>query len=206
LKLCDDSAIPDPALVELERSSWEFITVSTIFGSNDFDFSADIVRIERVQNVELYKHYDSKRKDIARRNGGNANEILLKHGTSVTSPEMVWNSGPPRNNRYGFDFRYSSDHNYYGRGSYFTSDTSYAHRYSYKCPNTDNERQIFLALVAQGRVEQKSAVDSSIRVPKEGCQSVRGPVLESIQGLVVYEHNQSYPAYLVTYRMRQRFR
>jgi len=199
-KLDDNSDTPAPSLVELERNSLEFVMASSIFGSNDFD--ADIVRIERVQNAELYRLYDSRRKYIAGQNDGNANEALLMHGTSNTSPETIWNSGPPRNNRYGFDFRFSHDSNFYGRGSYFTGDTSYAHRYSYERPNSNNERQIFLALVAQGSVEQKDAADSSIIVPKDGCQSVRGPILGSIQGLIVYEHHQSYPAYLVTYRMR----
>jgi len=175
---------------------------STIFGSNDFDSKADIVRIERVQNVELYRHYDSKRKEVASKNGGKANETLLKHGTRYTSPEVIWNSG--RNNVYGFDFRYCNDYTLYGKGSYFTDDTNYAHDFSYDCRNSYSERQIFLALVAQGSVEQKDAADSSIIVPKDGCQSVRGPILGSIQGLIVYEHHQSYPAYLVTYRMRNR--
>ena len=195
-ELTDDDCFPDPSLKELEPISSEYIEAAKCFGNDNF--KADIVRIERVQNVELYRLYDTKRKEVARKNGGNANEILLKHGTRTTSPETVWNSGS-RTNTYGFDFRWSSGNNYYGRGSYFTDDTGYANRYSYQCGNSD-ERQIFLAYVAQGCIEQKDTKDKSIKTPSAGYQSVRGPIDGSIQGLVVYELHQSYPAYLVTYK------
>jgi hypothetical protein len=170
------------------------------------DFPGEIVRVERVQNPELYRLYHKKRKEVANHNNGDANAALLKHGTRQTDPKFVWDSGS-HTNTYGFDFRYSSENNFYGRGSYFTDNAAYTHPYSYTQPSSPGdpeERQVFLALVAQGLSEQKETKDqrTGIKTPGPGFQSIRGPIKGALQGVVVYELNQCYPAYLITYRKK----
>jgi hypothetical protein len=194
----DDSS--PPTLEALDEGCDEYETAAACFLEKGFQ--AEIISIERVQNPPLYRLYHQKRKEIASRNGGDANEMLLKHGTRRTDPKIVWESGP-RTNTYGFDFRYSSDNNFYGRGSYFTDDASYSDGYAYVHP--DGYKQLFLAYVAAGSAEQKQASDQRsgrIMNPSPGFQSIRGPILGSLQGIVVYELNQSYPAYLVSYRKK----
>lgn len=41
--------------------------------------------------------------------------------------------------------------------------------------------------------------DPTLRTPGPGFNSVQGPITDRHQGIIVYEHDQSYPAYLVTY-------
>jgi hypothetical protein len=71
--------------------------------------------------------------------------ILLQCGISLT---------------YGFDFRYSTESNFYGRGSYFTDNTSYVKNYAFRLPT--GERQIFIARVAAGKHEETRDIDKTI--------------------------------------------
>ena len=175
----------------------EYITASNCFLSKGF--RATIHKIERIQNLELYDKYYQKRSEISRLNGGNPNELLLKHGTKSTSPEIIWKSSPSKTNTYAFDFRYSSDNNYFGRGAYFTDDAGYVDGgYAYTNPST-GLKQMFLAFVAAGKHDEKTSIDRNIKTPSAGCNSVRGPITSSHTGIIVYELSQSYPAYLVTY-------
>ena len=167
-------------------------------------FRATIRRIERIQNAELYEKYYKRRCEVARLNGGDANELLLKHGTKSTPPATIWQSSPSKSNTYAFDFRYSSDRNYFGRGAYFTDDATYVDGspglskcYSHVLENGD--KQMFLALVAAGCSEVLTTQKPDIRTPSCGYQSVKGPITSAHDAIVVYELSQSYPMYLVTY-------
>jgi O-acetyl-ADP-ribose deacetylase (regulator of RNase III) len=190
-----------PVLVELNPTDAEYVTAAGAFLT---DFTAAIVRIERVENPALFKYFFLKLREIADRNGGDANVQLLKHGTRATDPEQVWSSGTTTNT-YGFDHRFSYMSGYgqmYGKGNYFAEDTAYSHGYRYKLPG--GEGQMFLASVAMGRVEQKAAPYcaeySKIMNPGAGFQSVRGIINGSQYGIITYELHQTYPAYLITYR------
>ena len=195
----DEADTPPPNLQMLDQGSDEYIQAANCFLEKGF--SAQIVSIQRVQNAPLYRLYHQKKNEIAKRNGDDANEVLLKHGTRGHDPEGVWGSGP-HTNTYGFDLRHSSDGNYYGRGAYFTDDASYTNSYAFTHQNGD--KQVFLAYVARGKVEQKQTWDNVTRLikhPSPGYQSICGPITGSHHGLIVYELNQSYPAYLVSYRV-----
>jgi hypothetical protein len=199
-----DDRETEVSLAELYPSQPEYAMAANCLLEKDFP--GEIVRVERVQNPELYRLYHKKRKEVANQNNGDANEALLKHGTRLTDPKIVWDSGS-HTNTYGFDFRHSSDNNFYGRGSYFTDDAAYTHNYSYHPPSStgdSKERQVFLALVAQGLSEQKETKDqrTGIKIASPGFQSIRGPISGPLQGVVVYELNQCYPAYLITYRTK----
>jgi len=187
----------DPCLVVLDSNSEEFKTSAVKFSTG---YESKIIRIERVQNCELYREYCKVRKTVARRNevSGGANEMLfLKHGTRQTLPSTIWNSGH-KTNSYGFDFKYSKD-GFFGRGAYFAEDTAYSHLYRFHIPGDKKHCQMFLAHVIAGKIEQKREKDSSIVIPTPPYNSVRGPLNATHQGIIVYELNQSYPAYLVTY-------
>ena len=170
-------------------------------------FEANIITVERVKNVELFRLYHKKREEVAQRNKGDANEMLLKHGTRTTEPKRIWDSGPTRTNSYGFDFRYSSDKNFFGSGAYFTDDGAYAHKYAYRgnVPGASGISQMFLAYVAAGAFEQKQQKDirqGNLCHPGKDFQSIKGPIEGVTEGIVVYELNQSYPAFLITYKSR----
>jgi O-acetyl-ADP-ribose deacetylase (regulator of RNase III) len=189
----EDEDLPKPTLVTLDSSDPEYQAAKDIFFQGK-PITATITKIERVQNVDLYRNYTKTKQEIARRNRGDANEIILKHGTKGTDPINIWNS------TYGFDFRHAKESSFYGRGSYFTDDVSYAKRYAFKVQEP-NIKQIFLARVAAGKHEERSERDESIKTPIQGCDSVRGPITPtgSVYAVVVYTLRQSYPEYLVTF-------
>lgn len=160
-------------------------------------FPAEVNRIERVQNVELYQLYWEKKREISKTRQGGANELLLKHGTKTTDPAAIWKSGSSTNS-FGFDFRFSPK-GYFGRGAYFAESASYSHGFTHKLGG--GLCQMFLAHVAAGHIEQRDQKDESIVHPAAGSDSVRGPITSSEQGLIVYQLHQSYPSYLVTYKL-----
>jgi len=126
------------SLVELDPIEPDYQEASDCFLQG---FNAIILRIERVQNPDLYREYFKARQRLAEKYQGNANELLLKHGTLHTDPSLIWNSGD-HTNTYGFDPRFAADKGKFGKGAYFAEDTSYSHRYAYSVPNT-NDKQIF---------------------------------------------------------------
>jgi hypothetical protein len=186
----------DPTVVELNRGEDEYEIAKACFLQKGF--SATIIQIERIQNAELYEKYYKKKCEVARLNGGEANELLMKHGTKTTPPATIWQSSPSKSNTFAFDFRYSSDRNLFGRGAYFTDDAGYVNGgYAHVLPNGD--KQMFLALVAAGLSEELTTTKPDIRTPSSGFQSVRGPITSAHHAIIVYELSQSYPMYLVTY-------
>lgn len=57
---------------------------------------------------------------------GNANELLLFHGTRAADPQLIYSS-----EEEGFDFRLSADNGSYGKGTYFHEMASYSHKFRY---------------------------------------------------------------------------
>eukprot|EP00697_Spironema_sp_BW2_P005086 gnl/Spiro4/16863_TR9077_c0_g2_i1.p1 gnl/Spiro4/16863_TR9077_c0_g2~~gnl/Spiro4/16863_TR9077_c0_g2_i1.p1 ORF type:complete len:230 (+),score=31.67 gnl/Spiro4/16863_TR9077_c0_g2_i1:50-691(+) len=169
----------------------EYDMVAARFGQDGF--TSTITRIERVQNCNQWEEYVKRRNTVRGLNGGDANEALMIHGTSKTDPREIY-ANPLR----GFSSNYSRDSCMYGRGVYFAYATSYSdNSYAHVLPS--GERQLFVAKVTRGLVEQRSQSDTSIKVPAGNHNSVEGPV-GSTRAIILYDVNQAYPAYLVTYR------
>lgn len=72
--------------------------------------SARLARVWRVMNRLQWKNYRDCRHDIKRRNEGDANEMLLFHGTGRTRASAVLDD--PN----GLDPRHSQGGGFYGRG------------------------------------------------------------------------------------------
>jgi len=186
----------DIKLVQLPVDDEEYRTASSCFLQG---FRCNIIKIERVQNPCLYREYMKAKQKLADKRGGNPNELLLKHGTRSTPPEKIWNTGD-HTNTYGFDPRYSAE-GYFGKGAYFAEDTSYSDGYASSITLPEGPaKQMFLAKVAAGLFDQKPVLDRTLLHPSPGFDSVRGPITNSNQGIIIYELHRSYPAYLVTYR------
>jgi hypothetical protein len=78
---------------------------------------ASVVKcIHRIENIELWRCYCSKRDGIERLRG-DANEKWYWHGTRGHSPEIIA--------REGFDFRVANPGSY-GRGAYFAHSVNYS--------------------------------------------------------------------------------
>lgn len=91
---------------------------------------ASVVKcIHRIENIELWRCYCSKRDGIERLRG-NANEKWYWHGTRGCSPEVIA--------KEGFDFRVANPGSY-GRGAYFAHSINYSSNgYQYYISNTNS--------------------------------------------------------------------
>jgi hypothetical protein len=180
----DDDDDAGPLLVEGTAKELEFCRKAFSAGGA----STPLKRVQRVQNPLLWIKYAHASALVAK--NGPLNEQWLFHGTRQTDPLKVAASG--------IDFRYS-EAGYFGRGSYFAERCSYSTNYEFR--NTMGEKQMFLARVAAGKVDERGmARDGTIRMPSDGFDSIRGNVREpSDFAYVVYDIAQSYPAYLLTY-------
>ena len=92
----------------------------------------------------------------------------------------------------------------FGRAAYTAEDAAYYHHYSHQVLGR-NEAQMFLCRVAAGSVSEEGMDwDSSIVKPPDGYDSIRGVVDLSgaavYHAVMMYETNQLYAAYLITYR------
>uniref|UniRef100_A0A1X7UL11 Poly [ADP-ribose] polymerase n=1 Tax=Amphimedon queenslandica TaxID=400682 RepID=A0A1X7UL11_AMPQE len=159
---------------------------------------AKIIKVQRIQNKYLYHKYALCKRRMHEKNGGEVNEKWLFHGSSEVSPEVIYES------EHGFDFRYSGDSSLWGKGAYFAVNASYSGvSYAFRTP--ERYRQIFIAFVLTGnsiRMER----DSTLFAPpkkKDGSlyDSVNG-VTGSSRVYIVYDHDKSYPAYLITFQFQ----
>lgn len=72
--------------------------------------------IHRIENIELWRAYCSKRDGVERLRG-DANEKWYWHGTKTLSPEVIA--------KEGFDFRVANPGSF-GRGAYFAHSVNYS--------------------------------------------------------------------------------
>ena len=195
-------------LQEVKRRSdeWNFLE-GCIQKQN---FNASIVCIERIQNLWLWKMYDSSRRRMSEKNRGDVNEFMLFHGSRYTPPKKIYDS------EQGFDHRLAS-HGRWGEGVYFAVKASYSNSYAHITP--EGHRQMFLAQVLTGVTcrcppnnKMKAPPKKSEMTPAGAPGSCEAFVFEderydSVSGItgggyeifVVYEHGKAYPVYLITY-------
>ena len=206
---------------DLSQSQCEFIPVPV--GSQEYQrvedefrgrtngprnmFHNGIVKVERVQNPEVWNAYYNHCKhlvstlpvDNSKSLFENVNEHWMKHGTSRTDPKEVAGS------ESGVDHRYS-EQGFFGRGAYTAEDAEYTDSgYSYKCG--DGNKQMLLVRVAAGNISEQGNTTPDTRAfikPPRGYHSVRGVVkdIPQMKALVVYDWMKIYPAYLITYKSK----
>jgi hypothetical protein len=194
----EDATGPTVRLFKVDPTSLEFCDVHNCLYNMQFPSLWTIVRLERVQNTPLYERYVEKRRQIGREcraidqpgHHGCNEHRWLAHGTRGVDPMLIA--------QHGFDHRYS-EKGLFGRAAYFAYDPVYSHTYRHETGIT-GEAQMFLASVVGGNVEMRPAVDKEIKHPKPGCHSVDGPLTDRFRGLMVYDLDQAYPCYLVTYK------
>jgi len=186
-----------------------------------------IVGLERIENVKLWRNYVHRREMIAHEsqrhlsispaiatadpflsNGYNLrqelNEVFLFHGTKVDVVPVIINQG--------FEERVASLNGLFGAGCYFAENSSKSDEYV----ALDNLKQgyIFLSRVCLGTPYIAKKSMNSIRRPPllpnnqqvadsvlGDCQrtGAKGAFLQRYREFIVYDRTQCYPEFLITY-------
>jgi hypothetical protein len=161
-----------------------------------------LLNVKRVQNPAAYVRYTGRLETIAKVNNPGstdsifteANQRIMKHGTSLISPYDIAQGSN------GLDHRYSGGNCYYGRAAYTAEDAIYSHKYAYKVPDGNGKTfQILLVHVAAGKIYEATKRED-FKHPPKGYDSVRGEVFADNMAIMVYSTDEAYPYYLLTYR------
>ena len=193
-------------LFTVSSHSAEYSYVAEIFLTTVVN--ADIVSVQRVQNKFLWERFIHHKGMIEQKNGGQANEMELFHGTSNNDPQQIYDS------EEGFDMRFSAS-GMWGQANYFAVNASYSNNYAYRLKN--GQKQMFLAKVLTGasqtcpsnrllrmppeRPSYTTAASSDVQLRQIRYDTVNGTTSGSTI-YMTYDNLKAYPAYLITYEDR----
>ncbi|NXA77855.1 PAR12 polymerase, partial [Thryothorus ludovicianus] len=190
----DASALPDLGYkaVVISNETSEYNEIKKLFHQTMKNYS--ILKIQRIQNLSLWKVFQWQKEKMKRENGGKeVQEKLLFHGTDITSVKTICT--------HNFDWRTcGSNGSSYGKGSYFARDARYSHTY---CQATPQGCSMFVARVLVGDYVRGNA--AYVR-PPERCAGklwlydscVDDEFNPSV--FVVFEKHQIYPEYIIEYK------
>mmetsp|Transcript_2368 Transcript_2368/g.8428 ORF Transcript_2368/g.8428 Transcript_2368/m.8428 type:complete len:400 (-) Transcript_2368:41-1240(-) len=166
------------------------------------------IRVERIQNFQLWHRYALAKHLMANKNGGITNEKELYHGSRAVKPERIYDS------EEGFDMRFCSSGKW-GIGCYFADLSAYSAAFGHRTP--EGTIQILIAKVITGHCHAALNGNSSLRLPpaKRGTfatslihRARRAVVVDRYDSVVgvsgnsdiytVYNNSHAYPAYVVT--------
>ena len=164
---------------------------------------ACVVKVQRVQNKELWSRYMQCMSRMQEKNA--VNEKFLFHGTRGEPAEKICRS------EEGFDMRFSRE-GMWGQANYFAVKASYSHGFAH---NGANGYEMILAKVLTGD-SYYSPSDSTLRMPPEKHQHSTGENqlqqvrYDSVNGMtngsvvyMTYSNDRAYPAYIITYSRTQ---
>ena len=176
----------------LREGSQEYNVVADLFHSS-MGTEVKIYQIVRIQNVDLWREFSHRRQMFAEQHKPSHTRLTF-HGTRRNKPREIYAS------QRGLDI-VRSDKGAYGRGIYLAKDASVSHGYRH----TDarfNQLLVIRTLLGQVNINSRSGPVST--------QQVQGGVVQvydSIQGTlegrdiyIVHRNDQTYPAYLITYK------
>ena len=165
-----------------------------------------LVKLERIQNADLWEKYSLEGRQMKVRNNGVINEKYLFHGTSQMDPHKIATS------TYGIDFRCNSGTKrglMWGQGAYFAENFSYSNMYAYKVSG-DCQRQIMLVSILTGHTFSFGDTKCPELTKPPGLPgSDTSRLYDTVNGetggsvvYVVYDHSKTCPAYILTYTVQ----
>uniref|UniRef100_A0A8C6T9F0 Poly [ADP-ribose] polymerase n=1 Tax=Neogobius melanostomus TaxID=47308 RepID=A0A8C6T9F0_9GOBI len=179
-------------LVTLQQGSKEFQKVETEVSQTGLQLN--ILSIERVQNVSLWKNYQIKKKEMDTKNKHQNNEKVLYHGTGPNSIDLI--------NKQGFNRSYAGAHAaMYGNGTYFAVDPAYSVNRGYSQPDANGHKRLYVALVLVGEFttgRQKMLTPPAKGNPSELYDSVTDQ-MQNPSMFIIFNDVQAYPQYLITF-------
>ncbi|CAG2237184.1 PARP10_14_15 [Mytilus edulis] len=197
-------------IVTLHPSSQEYGTVKQKFiqavfsgrpeWANQFNKQTlKVTKIERIQNVSLYKTYSAKKDLLEKQNPrGQQNEQELWHGTQDKAILSI--------NMFGFNRSYCSDNSkegWLGDGVYFSADASYSARNWLAAGTETGDHTIYLCKVLTGvscKGQKGTRVpdvrpDGTMLKYDSATDAKYTPVVE----YVIFNDTQAYPQYCIKF-------
>ncbi|XP_055733800.1 protein mono-ADP-ribosyltransferase PARP15-like [Salvelinus fontinalis] len=180
-------------LYSIQPGSPEYDEVLGLFQATCPDNT--IIKIERVQNPNLWKSFQIKKKEIEDRHDGIINERRLFHATSYTTIEHI--------NNNGFNRSYAGQNAaLYGNGTYFAVNASYSAADEFSKPDGEGRKLMYLCRVLTGHFtkgepgmkEPPFIGGSEIRRYDSTTNDTYNPT-----EFVVFRDCQAYPEYLITF-------
>lgn len=182
-------------IVNLPSSHPEYIHVASQFNKTCSTFI--IEKIERIQNLDLWNSYQTKKKIMDAKNSNIINEKQLFHGTDADSVPLV--------NINGFNRSYAGKNAViYGKGTYFAVNASYSADDTYSKPDANGKKYMYYVRVLTGVYTRGN--DSLIVPPPRNPQNPTDQydtVTDNMQNptlFVVFYDYQAYPEYLITFK------
>lgn len=141
-----------------------------------------IIAVYNVKNSMRSRYFELCKEEIAKSNGGNANEMNLYHATIENNILSIC--------EYGLDIRMAKI-GFYGRGIYFSDEPSKANDYSQKIGNTQAVRVMLECSVILGKIKEYNIGESDRDLVREhkGYNSNKG-FLRRAYEYVVYRSEQ----------------
>ncbi|XP_070560626.1 protein mono-ADP-ribosyltransferase PARP12-like [Ptychodera flava] len=191
----------DYQMSELKKSGKTasiYAEVVAAFEKTMKDRGGKVVRILRVQNIELWDNFNRKRDWMKKKNQDRpVEERQLFHGTRSQFVDAIC--------QQNFDWRVSgtTTGTMYGKGSYFARDASYSR--SYTQPDRDGIRQMFLARVIVGAYTDGNS--ALVKPPPRDPAKPYGETYDSCVNssrdpsiFVIFDNSQTYPEFLISYK------
>ncbi|ROK32553.1 Poly [ADP-ribose] polymerase 14 [Anabarilius grahami] len=181
-------------VIALDPQSAEYQTVKADFKKT---VAKTVLKIERIQNMNLRRLYEGRKKELESKNGPpvGAGEKILYHGTSEVSCLSIMKSNFNRN--------YAGQNaNYFGHGTYFAVNASYSANPTYAVPAADGTQLMFVARVLTGHYAQGQAnmkTPPVLVTPDQYYDSVVDKT-QNPSMFVVFHDCQAYPDYLIKFK------
>ncbi|XP_073693514.1 protein mono-ADP-ribosyltransferase PARP14-like [Garra rufa] len=179
-------------VIELDQSSTEYQDVKADFKKT---VSKTVLKIERIQNVNLRRLYEVRKTELEDRNDSKgAAEKILYHGTSKESCSSIMKTNFNRSLA-------GQNATAYGHGTYFAVNASYSAHPTYAVPAADGTQCMFVARVLTGHcaLGQTGMRTPPVRAaPDQLYDSVVDNILNPTM-FVVFHDCQAYPDYLITF-------
>uniref|UniRef100_A0A8C4S0Q8 Poly [ADP-ribose] polymerase n=1 Tax=Erpetoichthys calabaricus TaxID=27687 RepID=A0A8C4S0Q8_ERPCA len=149
-----------------------------------------IIKIERIQNLHLWKSYEIRKESLKLKNQNTNNERQLFHGLAEGSVDHI--------NNHGFNRSYAGKNAaVYGKGTYFAVDASYSAHNTYSVPNLQGNKHMYLSRVLTGVFTVGNA--SFIVPPSKNAANptdLYDSVVDNVQNpkvFVIFNDVQAYP-------------
>ncbi|KAM6223949.1 protein mono-ADP-ribosyltransferase PARP14 [Rhynchocyon petersi] len=181
--------------VELLPGNPEYNVVASKFNKTCSNFT--ILKIERIQNPDLWNCYQAKKKTMDAKNSLTVNEKILFHGTDANSVPHV--------NQNGFNRSYAGKNaTAFGKGTYFAVNANYSAQDTYSQPDANGNKHMYYVRVLTGvyTVGEKSLIVPPPKSPQDPTDQY-DTVTDNMQKpnlFVVFYDYQAYPEYLITFK------